>query len=264
MNEFLKENITKTDTEITPKWCVTPSFILRRSAISDITKQWGIGEFLECGTGSGTMTSFFLERDFSGCAYDVTIENLEILSRNLSRFGNKIRTIGNLDNLGQSKFDYLFAFEVLEHIENDKQTLKQWTKYLNQDGKLLISIPARMKFFRADDHHAGHVRRYEKKELVVLLEECGYQDIKICSYGVPLLNISRRIGAWCHKKGTHSHSNDISPTARSIKSGVERIPAIHAISWLLNDVTLLPCRFIQRAFYQFDFGEGYVVTAIKR
>ncbi len=264
MTETAQKYDASVDPGETPTWSITPSFILRRSAISDVTKGWKHGEFLECGTGTGKMTSYFLDRGFTGCGYDLTVENLTILNRNLATFGNKFRTTDNLATLSDKKFEYLFAFEVLEHVAEDTQALAQWTSYLKQDGLLLISIPARMKFFRADDHHAGHVRRYEKSELKTLLEKCGYRDITIYSYGVPLLNLSRRVGALLHSKENRNENiMHTSQTERSIKSGVERISPIHKVSRLFNDTSLLPFRMIQKLFYRFDLGEGYVVTARK-
>jgi len=40
------------------------------------------------------------------------------------------------------RYDYIMAFEVLEHIEDDLSSIKEWGSILHEGGKLLISVPA--------------------------------------------------------------------------------------------------------------------------
>lgn len=97
----------------------------------------------------------------------------------LSDHGLAIRVVERLDELKQESFDHLFAFEVLEHIENDADALAEWTRYLQAEGKLLVSVPAHQRKYGKSDELVGHVRRYEKSQLHSLLEGAGFTDIHI-------------------------------------------------------------------------------------
>lgn len=85
-----------------------------------------------------------------------------------------------------ASFDYLAAFEVLEHIEPDLAVLTEWTACLRPGGRAVFSVPAHQrKFGRSDERH---VRRYETKELHGLLERAGFSEIRIINYGLPSQN----------------------------------------------------------------------------
>lgn len=243
------------------RWSETPSFRLRRGAILDHTRDWAPGRFLECGTGTGTMTREFLERNFTGWAYDIAIENLRVLESRLAAHRPALSTTDSLEAIEHERFDYLFAFEVLEHIADDHAALVRWTRHLEPGGRLLVSVPARMKYYREDDRLVGHQRRYERVELARLLERAGYEDIRISSYGVPLMNLSRRIGA--SLQGGAARHHESAKEALSIASGISRPGLINRLSQFVGPRAIRPFLSLQRRFYRSDVGEGYVATAVR-
>lgn len=255
------DDTNKTTPPKNMRWSKTPSFLLRSSAVMDCIRPWKPGIFLEAGIGTGTMSKALLSAGYTGYGYDITEENLEIAKRNLTDYKDSIELLGELSENKLSAVDYLFAFEVLEHIEQDDHALSLWAKHLTPGGKVLISVPARMRNFRADDHYVGHVRRYERHTLKDLLKETGFEDIKIISYGVPLLNLSRRVGALLHRSQISDMAD--SKVDRSIHSGVSRPKRINALAPLINESTLYPFSRLQRLFYKLDWGEGYIATAVK-
>ena len=250
------------DTNSNNVWSKTPSFILRQNAIVDVIKHWQPGSFLETGIGTGTMTKMLLDRGYTGFGFDIAKENIQTASQVLEKDRHSIVLLSELNEATVSPVEYLFAFEVLEHIENDLKSLSDWSQYLVPGGKLLISVPARMKNYREDDQFVGHIRRYEKDTLKKLFTESGFENIEIISYGVPLLNVSRRIGAMIHKSQTTEMESSM--TRRSIESGVSRSSGINALSSIVNQTTMQPWAWIQRFFYTFDIGEGYIATATKK
>ena len=78
------------------------------------------------------------------------------------------------------------AFEVLEHIEDDATTLKEWAARLRPGGWLLLSVPAHQHRYAPADELAGHFRRYDPAGMTALLASCGFTEIKIRQYGFPL------------------------------------------------------------------------------
>lgn len=79
------------------------------------------------------------------------------------------------------KFDILIASDCLEHLENDEEGLGNWHKILNQDGLLLVFVPAFMALWNEHDIANMHYRRYTRKGLKKKLHESGF-EVKKSSY----------------------------------------------------------------------------------
>jgi SAM-dependent methyltransferase len=84
------------------------------------------------------------------------------------------------------QFDLVCAFEVLEHIEDDKAALTEWAGRLRPGGWLLISVPAHQRRFAPWDTYVGHFRRYDPPALADLLASCGFGQVDVRQYGWPL------------------------------------------------------------------------------
>jgi SAM-dependent methyltransferase len=70
-------------------------------------------------------------------------------------------------------FDLVTAFDVIEHVEDDRQVFGELTRVLKPDGHLLFSVPLHPAFWTTFDDYVGHARRYEPAALQALLEFNG-------------------------------------------------------------------------------------------
>jgi 2-polyprenyl-3-methyl-5-hydroxy-6-metoxy-1,4-benzoquinol methylase len=244
------------------KWSSTPKHIMRKKCIEYVIKQWNSANFIEVGAGTGDVTTIFLNKGYYGKCYDLGVENRQVLKNNLIKYNNQVEVIDNLESINGLQFDYLFAFEVLEHIKNDVDILKKWSSFLKLGGKILISVPAHMRKYSKDDEFVGHIRRYEKIEIIQLLKQAGYKDITVLNYGFPLGNVTRIVSNVI--QGTKKTHCNYSLEEKSIKSGIERNPITNKLSFLFNEITLMPFILIQKIFFQKDWGDGYVVYAEKK
>ncbi|QQS39076.1 class I SAM-dependent methyltransferase [Candidatus Woesebacteria bacterium] len=77
------------------------------------------------------------------------------------------------------KVDLITAFDVIEHVEEDENALKNIHSSLNQNGNLLLSVPAHPFLFGKRDLKYGHFRRYSKRELHQKLKYAGFSNIRI-------------------------------------------------------------------------------------
>lgn len=239
----------------------TPKCILRRSCIDFITREFNPGNFVEFGPGRGYLTSVFLEKGFYGICYDIGEKTRQVLRRNLNKYQDRIIVAESLSDIKQSRYDYLLAFEVLEHVEDDIKILNAWSQFLKQGGRVVISVPAHKHKFSKEDQYVGHIRRYDKADLLDMLRKAGFTDIKIYNYGFPLGNISRIMSKIIYSLS--SGADNYSTQERSIMSGVRRNKIIEFVSLGFNDSILLPFCLLQKMFYNLDIGDGYVATAIK-
>ena len=236
-------------------------FILRRGCIVQAMDGWKAGRFLEVGAGTGRLTMEFLERGFGGVCYDLGAENRDLLRKNLAPYRTDVEVVDSLSELAPASFDYLFAFEVLEHIENDLETLRSWVQYLRPGGHVLVSVPAHMRKYSDEDRAVGHFRRYERAQLNRVLADAGFAGVRILAYGFPLATITRRGNHWLNRYKKSNHAGTAVPEELSIRSGVERSEASQKLAGLLNRRTLWPFCALQRLFFNSDVGDGYVALA---
>ncbi|MDR1356678.1 MAG: class I SAM-dependent methyltransferase [Tannerellaceae bacterium] len=79
----------------------------------------------------------------------------------------------SIDQVADGSFDFIYAFNVLEHIEKDTEELELWASKLKQGGKLLIYVPAFNLLYSSMDKKVGHFRRYRRRQLTKMILEAG-------------------------------------------------------------------------------------------
>ncbi|WP_284320909.1 class I SAM-dependent methyltransferase [Dyella acidisoli] len=226
-----------------------------------MSSTWSPGRFIEMGAGTGHMTRIFLERGFFGASHDLGRDSRQMMRENLSFAQERMVVVDRLSELADESFDYLFAFEVLEHIEKDREVMREWIRYLKPGGRVLISVPAHQRKFGRSDELVGHVRRYEKGELRTLLMSAGVADIHIVNYGFPVTEFTRRLSNRLIKND--QSYDDMTPEQRSVRSAQTKPAIINKALSLISGDLFVPFCFVQRWFYQYDLGDGYVASGIK-
>lgn len=249
--------------ELQAEWRPTPKFILRLACIEHATSDWVPGRFVEAGAGTGTLTGWFLDRGFTGVCYDISPGTRAILRSNLADRRDVVEVVDDADDIGAESFDYLFAFEVLEHIEHDLQALQKWSTWLRPRGRLLVSVPAHQRKYSRDDARVGHVRRYERDALATLLTQAGYADITLLNCGFPLGNITRLIRRAIDGMTRRGTDDDRSYIARSVDSGVKSSEEVRRIAPIANERTLAPFIALQKHWFTRQLGDGWVATATR-
>jgi len=74
------------------------------------------------------------------------------------------------------KFDYVFCFDVIEHLQDDRLALERLCRISKATGAcLLIRVPALQAVYGCNDEVIGHYRRYSMKSLKTVLQDCGYK-----------------------------------------------------------------------------------------
>ncbi|MDH6154051.1 SAM-dependent methyltransferase [Polynucleobacter sphagniphilus] len=76
------------------------------------------------------------------------------------------------------KFELCCLFDVLEHIEEDTQTLECLKRILKPNGIIVITVPAYQWLFGPHDLILEHKRRYTKKELIEKSNKAGLELIR--------------------------------------------------------------------------------------
>jgi SAM-dependent methyltransferase len=246
-----------------------PSYLLRRSRILELASRFQPGKLLEIGCGGGGILCDMAMRGFSCVATETSDDARKIAEYITSQSGLQIPVLDKIQDDWHRQFDFVFSFEVLEHIENDQAALKEWAGLLAEGGQLLISVPAHMKKWGVDDAAVGHYRRYERDELLRKLTAAGFECLYMESWGFPLSTAIRPFRKMKYKNyltEKKSHSESINMAEGSAMSGINRgievrlFPILESwpgvfVMWLFER--------IQKMFLRTDLGEGYLVIAKK-
>jgi len=94
----------------------------------------------------------------------------------------------------REEFDVVGAFDVLEHIEDDRAVLAELAATLVPGGGLLVTVPHHPALWSEYDVRAGHVRRYRASELRTRAAEAGFEIARMTAFVtllLPLMFLSR-------------------------------------------------------------------------
>ncbi len=215
-------------------------------------------DVLEIGCGQGGFAARLARRyryvglEPDPVSYDVAVRRLAAAGGN-----GEIRN-GDLSLLrSDERFDIVCAFEVIEHIEDDRRALAEWASRLRPGGHLLLSTPAFQHRFGPADDMAGHFRRYHPQALARLLGETGLEHVIVRQFGGPLGYVLELARDQVGKRWAASNAG-ASKADRTCGSGRLLQPS----SRLQGGVTqygTLPFRLLQRAFP--NHGPGLVACA---
>ena len=158
----------------------------------------GTSRFLEVGCGTGFVLSAihqqFPRLDVMGA--ELYAEGLEVARRRLP--GIPLVQMTALDIPFSSSFDAIGAFDVLEHIEEDEEALREMGRAVTPSGGLLVTVPQHPRLWSAADEFAGHIRRYRRNELVAKARRAGWEPVRVSSFvtlPLPLFALSRAVRA---------------------------------------------------------------------
>jgi SAM-dependent methyltransferase len=143
---------------------------------------------LEIGCGGGGFGArLSVGRDYLGVEPDETSSATARARVAAAGAGGQVVT-GMVEDVVEAdrQFDLVCAFEVLEHLEDDRAALADWLPRVRPGGWFLVSTPAFQERYGAWDELAGHYRRYEPAQMRALLEDQGLVDVEVVVFGAPL------------------------------------------------------------------------------
>lgn len=159
-----------------------------------------VGErVLEAGCGAGTMTAFLLSRQYV-CGVDLNPQHLNELHKKFGNPDNLETFQANLEDprlreMASRNIDTVVCLNVLEHVEDHAAALDNFHAVLRPGGRLALLVPAFQSLFGTLDVGLSHYRRYNRKELLALLETHNFRVVNH-----RYLNTFGMIGWWLNGK----------------------------------------------------------------
>ena len=79
-------------------------------------------------------------------------------------------------------FHLVGLFDVLEHIMDDQDMLKNVGEILSKDGYLVLTVPAEPALWSYFDEASHHARRYTRESLSQVLQSAGFEILSMTAF----------------------------------------------------------------------------------
>ncbi|SEG99617.1 Methyltransferase domain-containing protein [Nonomuraea solani] len=141
------------------------------------------GRALDIGAAAGGNTRVLVEAGWDAMATD----NCETAVEMARQRGLKaVRADARSLPFEPRSVDLVTAFDVLEHIREDHLVTEEIARVLAPGGHALIAVPCDMSLWSPHDDAVGHVRRYDRDSLTVVVEKAGLKVDHVWSWNVLL------------------------------------------------------------------------------
>jgi SAM-dependent methyltransferase len=147
----------------------------------------GSSRVLEIGCGTG-----FTLQALAAAAPAAQLTGTELFEEGLAVArrrmpGVRLLQVDARDMPFGAEFDLVGAFDVLEHIDDDRGALSEIFRVLVPGGGLILTVPQHPWLWSATDEYARHERRYRRRELVERVRAAGFELECVTSFVTALL-----------------------------------------------------------------------------
>jgi 2-polyprenyl-3-methyl-5-hydroxy-6-metoxy-1,4-benzoquinol methylase len=166
-------------------------FVVRKKIVLDTIDRYLVknksAKVLDIGCGSGLMLNALEE---VGKTFGMDMSD-EAISFSKEIFSGKVEKGFLPDQVPyeESVFDLITALDVIEHVDQDVESLIAIRSRLVPGGKAVITVPAYMFLWSAFDDLNEHKRRYTLTELNTKLTQAGFTVQKISYFNTLLFPV---------------------------------------------------------------------------
>lgn len=148
-------------------------FNIQLNIYVEIIKKHATGDLLDCGCGKVPYYEIYKDQ----------VDNIVYTdwekTYNKSTFIEVHSDLNEKLNVGSNSFDTVLLTDVINHIHQPKILMKEISRVLRKNGKLILTTPFFYWINEAPyDHH-----RYTKYELIKLCEENNLKIVELNEYG---------------------------------------------------------------------------------
>ncbi len=146
-----------------------------------IIKKLNVNSMLDIGCGEGSFLRFVASKNPKIVLSGADISQTAINNAEENFPGSKFYIVDFEKEYLQEKYDLITAIDVIEHINNDVNFLKNLSK---MSGKYLL-ICTLLGKMRPFEKIMGHVRNYSFDELLTKIKSAGFYIVKAKKWGFP-------------------------------------------------------------------------------
>ena len=93
-------------------------------------------------------------------------------------------------------FDFAVCLDVIEHLDDDLQTLRELRRVVRPGGRLLITVPAYPSLWSSHDVVNHHYRRYTRRSLLEVAGQSGWEATRTTHFNALLLPAAMAYRWW--------------------------------------------------------------------
>lgn len=150
-----------------------------RRWLAALALPWLGDDALEIGSGLGDHAAEWARLGIGITASEADAGRLACLRSRFDRDGRvQVREI-KVPIDATAQYSAVVAMNVLEHIENDVETLRSFRGLVRVGGHVIILVPAFPFAFSKFDAEIGHFRRYRRATLRAAMEDAGLEVVRI-------------------------------------------------------------------------------------
>lgn len=158
-------------------WYVERRELLRRALTELAADGLATGTALDVGAAGGGNTRVLLRRGWRAAALEYGEDGARVCAE---RGVPVLRGDATALPVAPGSLDLVVAYDVLEHLEDDKGAAREIFEALRPGGAVLIAVPVDMSLWSDHDVAVDHLRRYARRELTDLLTGAGFviEDVR--------------------------------------------------------------------------------------
>lgn len=136
----------------------------------------------DVGAGMGRMVSYYIDSADKVVATDIFQNQVDFMNKRFS--SHKGFTAALIDVLEsdlmelKKRFDTVICINVLEHLSDDYQAVKNMSSLLEVGGYLILMVPAYQRLYCNLDKNVNHYRRYNPGRLNDIAAKTDLEIIK--------------------------------------------------------------------------------------
>jgi SAM-dependent methyltransferase len=169
-------------------------------AYLDLLNEPSPGLMLDVGTGCGSLSYLF-----SCFNWKVVSCDIDRVAYGLPKGAFFETDIEEMLPFRDGIFDAIVCKQVIEHIENPRHLLREFSRLMKRGRRLVISLPnicslhSRFKFLQSgrlsfyEGHWDQHRTILAYEQLGVFLTEVGFRDVEYCTNRYEMYNLSSKI-----------------------------------------------------------------------
>ena len=174
----------------------------------------GVSRVIDAGCGTGELSENLYNRGFDVTALDLGFESIKRAYSKLRKKNIDFPFVqGDFYRLPyeEGSFDAVVASEVIEHLENPGDALKEAARIIRQGGYIIVSTPYRENLRFTLCIHCNkktpvnaHLHSFDEKIMETMLGEAGFSVEKVNKYaskymeylGLPGFSCFLPYGVW--------------------------------------------------------------------
>jgi SAM-dependent methyltransferase len=196
----------------------------RRAMVRRLMAPVPVGRALDVGPGPGGNAAVLRDLGWSVTGVEYTAVGARLCRE---RGLDVVQGDGTRLPVADASVDLVMSTDVWEHIEDHEAAAAESFRVLRPGGRLLVAVPAGMEMWSGHDVALGHVRRYERDELLELVRRHGVVVDEIASWNVLLRPVAKLRRS--RKAKPDDSTSEMSHVAAPVNAGLRAALAVESL-----------------------------------